>query len=185
MNAVAALFEMVPSLARGCHPILGRRGPWLPLPNVWLLVSCGDQADADKFVPILRDTPAAIRGVSLEPLLGPIILATRGLDWVICGGESGQHARPMHPDWARALRDQCEAAGLPFFFKQWGEWAPFYYRDDGESQKSFVFDADSAFRRMTVHRIGKANAGRLLDGVEHSGFPRRFLPFSQMFGEAV
>ena len=87
------------------------------------------------------------------------------IDWVICGGESGPKARPMHPDWARSLRDQCEAAGVPFFFKQWGEWCecaqypkkpvplcPFHYG-------------------VTVHRVGTKAAGDLLDGVQHREFP--------------
>jgi len=132
----------------------------MPLPNVWLGVSVEDQAAADARIPILLDTPAALRFISAEPLLGPVDLtyldtgrqpqeyeaeridALRGgvawesdgtivarpsvgnIDWVIAGGESGPDARPMHPDWARSLRDQCAAAGVPYFFKQHGEWAP-------------------------------------------------------------
>ncbi len=143
-----------------------------PLPNVWLGVSIEDQATADERIPILLETEAAIRWLSVEPLLGPINLTQRPMvdgvwwnaltgreylsdgrevvytpdfqgqdnkiDWVIVGGESGKHARPMHPDWARSLRDQCVADGVPFFFKQWGEWLPFeetgqppFYRDCG------------------------------------------------------
>lgn len=109
-------------------------GNW-PLPNVWLGVSAEDQKWFDIRWPALRDTPAAVRMVSLEPPLAPIELPATalgsdphtdqpGLDWVIVGGESGSRARPMHPDWARALRDQCNAAGIPFLFKQWGEWTP-------------------------------------------------------------
>lgn len=137
-----------------------------PLPNVWLGVSTEDQRRADERVPDLLETPAAVRFVSAEPLLGPIDfegirrhnptgkpwinalrgLVTRGdylarspgecsfntstrfpgelptLDLVIVGGESGPNARPMHPDWVRYLRDRCTAAGVSFFFKQWGEW---------------------------------------------------------------
>lgn len=110
----------------------GREGPFRPLDHVWLGVSVEDQAHADERIPELLATPAAVRFVSAEPLLGPLhYLTDRGdsdanwvprLDWTICGGESGPGARPMHPDWARALRDQCQAAGVPFFFKQWGEW---------------------------------------------------------------
>jgi protein gp37 len=125
----------------------------LPLPNVWLGVSTERQQEADERIPLLLQTPAAVRFISAEPLLGHIDLhalnlatktpsnALRGirrvphdreeltepttkLDWVIVGGESGPAARPMHPDWARSLRDQCAAAGVPFFFKQWGEWLP-------------------------------------------------------------
>jgi protein gp37 len=119
-----------------------------PLPNVWLGVSVENQKAADERVPLLLKTPAAVRFISAEPLLGPVNLRTlceevegyvdslcglvvcdgRGtkeinaIDWVICGGESGPGARPMHPDWARGLRDQCKVSGVPFFFKQWGEW---------------------------------------------------------------
>ena len=90
-------------------------------PNVWLGVSAEDQEHADLRVPVLRDIPAAVRFASLEPLLGPIVLPERsGLDWVIVGGESGKYSRPMKPEWARDIRDQCDAEGIRFFFKQWG-----------------------------------------------------------------
>ena len=110
-----------------------------PLPNVWLGVSTEDQKWADIRIPALLDTPAAVRFISAEPLIGPITLSAdaigryyggdpredeRGLDWVIVGGESGRGARPMHPDWARSLRDQCTSAGVPFLFKQWGGRTP-------------------------------------------------------------
>lgn len=116
-----------------------------PLRNVWLGVSAEDQQRADERVPELLATPAAVRFVSAEPLLGPIdftfieaatregrehgikidaLKPPRGLDWIIVGGESGKDARPMHGDWARTIRDQCAAAGTAFFFKQWGDWAP-------------------------------------------------------------
>lgn len=114
-----------------------RSFPW-PLPNVWLGTSVEDQDRADERIPFLLQTPAAVRWISAEPLLGPINLdswpdrcwlhtvgsdgaATRaGLDWVVCGGESGPGARPMDPSWARSIRDQCVAAVVPYFFKQWG-----------------------------------------------------------------
>jgi protein gp37 len=112
--------------------------PDWPLPNVWLGVSVEDQKTADKRIPMLLQTPAAVRFVSYEPALGPVDFGafmsppgsswsrevalawddTSELDWVIMGGESGPGARPMHPDWARSVRDQCQAAGVPFFFKQ-------------------------------------------------------------------
>ena len=115
-----------------------------PLPNVWLGVSVEDQATADERIPHLLDAPAAVRFISAEPLLGPIDLAAYGFDcpacankndvdapcpygrpdWIIAGGESGPGARPMHPDWARSIRDQCSAAGVAFFFKQNGAWGP-------------------------------------------------------------
>jgi protein gp37 len=129
---MAPALKAIP-LGKFCHS-----GPW-PLPNVVLGVSAEDQARADERIPDLLATPAAGRGVSIEPCLGPIDLtrfldvdAATGsaddgpfnvLDWTIVGGESGPNARPMHADWARAIRDQCEAAGIAFFFKDWGEWA--------------------------------------------------------------
>lgn len=88
-----------------------------PLPNVWLGVSVENQETADRRIPCLLDTPAAVRFVSAEPLLGPVVLPV-GLNWVIAGCESGAHRRPMNIEWARNLRDQCQAAGAPFFLKQ-------------------------------------------------------------------
>jgi protein gp37 len=94
--------------------------------NVCLMVSTENQEWAERRIPILLGTPARWRGLSCEPLLGGIDLAPwlGGLDWVIVGGESGKGARPMDPDWARSLRDQCAGAGVSYFFKQWGAWAP-------------------------------------------------------------
>ena len=95
-----------------------------PLSNVWLGVSVEDRARLDR-VDRLRETPGANRFLSLEPLLEDLgEFDLTGIDWVIVGGESGPNARPMHPEWARSIRDQCQAAGAPFFFKQWGEWLP-------------------------------------------------------------
>lgn len=110
----------------------------LPMPNVWLGTTVWNQDSADNNIPPLLATPAALRWVSYEPALGPVDFEcfpstgcptgwlddVPGIDWVVCGGESGPGARPMHPDWARSVRDQCKAAGVPFWFKQWGEWAP-------------------------------------------------------------
>ena len=100
-----------------CGPLSG------PLPNVWL----GTSIESDRYAfraDHLRNTPAAIRFLSLEPLLGPLpSLDLTGIDWVIVGGESGPGARPMHPDWVRDIRDRCVDAGVAFFFKQWGNWA--------------------------------------------------------------
>jgi protein gp37 len=103
----------------------------VPLPNVWLGTSCENQSTADERIPHLMGTPAAVRFLSCEPLLGPIRLAdvpqtmhprdcAGPLGWVIVGGESGPKARPMHSYWVRLLRDECTGAGVPFFFKQWG-----------------------------------------------------------------
>jgi protein gp37 len=114
----------------GTHKGLGDGNYW-PLPNVWLGTSVEDQATADERIPHLLRCPAAVRFVSAEPLLGPIDLADAVVkrqlgdpqpNWVIAGGETGPGARPAHPDWVRALRDQCQAASVPFFFKQWGEY---------------------------------------------------------------
>jgi protein gp37 len=146
-NAAAML-----DAAMRAHTV-GREG-WADnyLPNVWLGATVVNQAEADRDIPKLLATPAAVRFLSVEPMLGPIDLTRAlplryevgigaqtmdsgrlpGIDWVICGGESGPGARPMHPDWARSLRDQCAAAGvlLPFLFKQWGEWLPVNQMDD-------------------------------------------------------
>lgn len=186
--------------------------PQLPLRNVWLGVSAEDQRRADERIPILLDTPAAIRWVSAEPLLGPLDLkawlwttvvkpATCGptvitgkwsalrpsLDWVVLGGESGPNARPMHPDWARQPRDQCAAARVPFFFKQWGEWAAHIDRDidDDDWRAAYGQMETGRYRWLNLEggigfhgdrfhvmrRVGKKAAGRLLDGVQHDGMP--------------
>lgn len=117
----------------GAWPTCDMAHEW-PLPNVWLGVSTENQNFAHERIPWLLDTPAAVRFISAEPLLGPIRLGIyvyknpneqrELLDWVIAGGESGPNARPMHPEWALSLRDQCVADGVPFFFKQWGSWIP-------------------------------------------------------------
>jgi protein gp37 len=214
-------------------PIYGEAGDW-PLPNVWLGVSVEDQARADERIPDLLATPAAVRFISAEPLLGPINLAriapdlpghipnrkgieaiepltgkryrynvvraggkhfftsyshgwnfkgqNARLDWVIVGGESGPGARPMHPDWPRSLRDQCQAAGVAFHFKQWGEWAE--VRDVDGSVRSEGAGSIGAWRSSSgwrflergdghaeVWRVGKKTAGRLLDGRTHDELP--------------
>ena len=151
-------------------------GRW-PLPNVWLGVSVENQAAADKRIPWLLKTPTAVRFISAEPLLGPVDVSLylrqvrmegevedQKLDWVICGGESGPGARPMHPDWARSLRDQCAAAGVPFFFKQWGEWLP--QLQDGAPGDPWLINASDI-----PERVGKKAAGALLDGREWKQFP--------------
>ncbi len=160
----------------------GGAATW-PLPNVWLGVSVEDQTRADERIPDLLATPAAVRFISAEPLLGPVDLTSIDvnawepidsigvafgderptIDWVIVGGESGPGARAMHPDWARSLRDQCAAAGVAFHFKQWGEWGPF----NGQ----LVTNIPVACNGGVMDRYGKKPAGRLLDGVEHNGVP--------------
>lgn len=156
--------------------------------NCWLLTSISTQADAGKNIPELlkcRDL-VPVLGVSAEPLLGPVELgvtrreardsrasqlAPRAfLDWLIVGGESGPHARPMHPEWARGLRDQCQAAGVPFFFKQWGEFLPFD-QCGAADVKLPIEDAMNHAATGAPVRVGKAKAGRLLDGSEWNEFP--------------
>ena len=105
-----------------------------PLRNVWLGVSVEDQQRADERIPWLLKTPAAVRFLSCEPLLDGLgRLDLRGINWVIVGGESGPKARPMHPEWVRSIRDQCVAADVPFFFKQWGSWLPCFTEAHYES----------------------------------------------------
>jgi protein gp37 len=114
--------------------------PDLPWPeNVWMGVSVENQRWTSR-VGVLRAIPAQVRFLSCEPLLGPLTLDLRGIHWVIAGGESGPRARPMQLSWARGVRDQCVAAGVPFFFKQWGA------------------------HDVTGRRVGKKTAGRELDG---------------------
>ena len=181
--------------------------PWLDghwPENVWIGTSVEDQASADARILHLLGCPAPVKFLSMEPLLGPVTLPDTFLTlgrngWVIVGGESGPKARPMHPDWARSIRDQCIAAGVPFLFKQWGEWAPqigavdgWTIDDDPEISRfdHLEWDEDrkawgEPFRPMwcdfqdgnydeeqVVSRIGKRRSGRLLDFVEWSQFPQ-------------
>lgn len=143
--------------------------PW-PLPNVWL----GTSIECDEYswrADEMRATPAAVRFLSLEPLLSSLpSLDLTGIDWVIVGGESGPKARPMDPDWARSLRDRCIADGVAFHFKQWGEWVPngtfaVGWLDNGELCGSVGREWPSGFRgREIFKRVGKKAAGRELDG---------------------
>jgi protein gp37 len=111
-----------------------------PYPSVWL----GTSIENDRYTfraDHLRATPAAVRFLSLEPLIGPLpSLDLTGIDWVIAGGESGRGARPMHPDWARDIRDRCLYAGIPFFFKQWGAWVPVETVYDDELRDDVLVD---------------------------------------------
>lgn len=192
--------------------------PWevWPLRNVWVGVSVEDQKRADLRIPALLDTPAAVRWISAEPLLGPVDLSRwmgaltcgcggepggptfgcsagcmeptpGGIDWVVVGGESGPRARPMHPQWARDLRDQCTAAGVPFLFKQFGAWVPeSACLHPGNAPAAFL-DLDGTFRPLvngkpetspmargdaiTIRRVSKKAAGRSLDGRVWDEFP--------------
>jgi protein gp37 len=163
-----------------------------PLPNVWIGVSTENQSTAEERIPQLLETPAAVRFVSAEPLLGPIdftrffhspIDFTTGLHWIIVGGESGPRARPMHPDWVRDIREQCAASDVPFFFKQWGQWFP---RSQWEHNPHLVLPDDDLVAdpvnvphihrfadHVIMHSVGKKRSGRILDGVLHDARPAR------------
>jgi len=158
--------------------------------NVWLGTSVEDQERADERIPLLLETPAAVRFLSVEPLLGPVHinrafmprvghrLNPSPLHWVIVGGESGPGARPMNPDWARHIREQCADADVPFFFKQWGEWGPFARIDldwfaERKAGGHFANRPDlSDAVGWPMQRAGKSKTGRTLDGVEWNEFPR-------------
>jgi protein gp37 len=171
------------NIARMVHAhgaIAGNGTRYLP-ENVWLGTTCEDQKRADFNVPALLATReqlgARVLFVSVEPMLEAIDLVPfihcdvgNTLDWVICGGESGPQARPMHPDWARSLRDQCAAAGVPFLFKQWGEWID--HDQPGVDMLGTATSPLHTFDRSHVSvRLGKRLAGRQLDGRTHDGFP--------------
>lgn len=162
-------------------------------PNVWLGTTVENQEEAARRLPHLLSVPAKVHFVSCEPLLGEVRLdrvsirddsvvygaeapALALISWVICGGESGKGARPMHPDWARSLRDQCKAAGVPFHFKQHGEWVPLqagegYWPSDADTCIRLLSDGSRSPDGWPMQRVGKKFAGRLLDGVTHDEFP--------------
>jgi protein gp37 len=128
LSFIREVFEVMERASQHTFQVLTKRArrlaslaPKLPWPpNVWV----GATVEAQEYtwrIDCLREVPAAVRFISLEPLLGMFEdLPLHGVDWVICGGESGPRARPMRAEWARAIRDRCTAAGVPFFFKQWG-----------------------------------------------------------------
>ncbi|MEX2015165.1 MAG: phage Gp37/Gp68 family protein, partial [Candidatus Hydrogenedentales bacterium] len=135
--------------------------------NVWAGVTAENQRWAQARVPLLLELPAAVRFLSCEPLLGALDLSpwlngSRRVDWVIAGGESGHKARPMNPEWARKLRNQCLSASVPFHFKQWGHWRPDYASASPTRRRVVV--PDSAGRPVSLVRLGKHAAGRELDG---------------------
>lgn len=174
--------------------------------NIWLGMTAENQNALDARWPVMESFahawfPAKLF-ISAEPLLGPLDLSgcteeeeiggedssyvTRSVDWVIVGGESGPGARPMHPDWARSLRNQCKDAEISFFFKQWGEWAP--VECEPETWHDFMDlhgKIGQCFRRadgtwkqdprgespVIIQRVGKAKAGDLLDGMQWHEFP--------------
>lgn len=177
-------------------------GNWWPLRNLWLGVSVEDQKRADLRVPALLQTPAAVHWLSCEPLLGPVdltkwldqhgpwnyvgpgVLCYCGepvrnerctgdqIDWVVAGGESGPRSRPMHPDWVRSLRDQCQEYGTPFFMKQWGNWVPpSEMPSDTFIDWDLIHGTDIVDRDIPV-RVSKNRAGRLLDGRTWDEYPQ-------------
>lgn len=222
-NGSPAWHEQTGRLEDAIVAISNTLGVGKPLPNVWLGVSVEDQVRADERIPHLLTTPAAVRWLSCEPLLGPVELgevpadpggssrtlfgplsgycpthfrcegfcdcpeAQPRLHWIVAGGESGPGARPMHPDWARSLRDQCAAAGVPFFFKQWGEWAPHRPAAGGDlggdvragqvctvnpSGRTIYEQSELTGRGgepgcVYMAKVGKKRGGRLLDGGTH------------------
>lgn len=160
--------------------------------NVWVGTTVGTQKAADEMLAPLLAVPAAIRFLSVEPLTEAVqIDSLDGIHWVIVGGESGGKARPMHPDWARSLRDQCASAGVAFLFKQWGEWTPgenltkggrlrcaWWQGEDCGFDRWIIGtqtdkQSESAHRddQPDVYRVGKEAAGRLLDGRTHDDVP--------------
>lgn len=165
-------------------PICWKKNGWPK--NVWLGTSVEYQNAADERIPHLMDAPAALRFLSCEPLLGPVEIPLhlgakfgradfnkwgqlvtveepqRKIHWVIAGGESGPGARPCHPDWARSLRDQCQASGVAFHFKQWGEWLPLASADQASHYRNApMHEFEDGIRSV---RVGKKLAGRVLDG---------------------
>lgn len=163
--------------------------------NVWLGASIVNQAEADRDIPKLASLHAHVKFLSMEPLLGPVRLdqnvpderalrwcrpMIRMVDWVIVGGESGRGARPMHPAWARSLRDQCAVAGVPMLFKQWGEWLP-AIKGRSITGPTLILEGAAPFTNnpqwhgfddgQHTARVGKKAAGRQLDGAQHDGFP--------------
>lgn len=170
--------------------------------NWWTGLTVCNQAEADAKIPVFLQVPGK-KFLSIEPMLGPVNLrsiiftdirnvdALRGdiyqygkfvrvggkIDAVILGGETGAGARPLHPDWVRSVRDQCAAAGVPFFFKSWGEWAPIGSAKqgirltiDGRDGRYLenCFEGDN---QTWLHKVGRKVAGRLLDGRTHDDLP--------------
>jgi len=159
--------------------------------NVWLGTTAENQRSYDERIEDLYNVQDLCNFLflSCEPLLGPLKLAIHQypVDWVIAGGESGPNARPSHPNWFRGLREQCATAGVPFFFKQWGNWqagsdpnvdGKIMLSDGriGETPKALGFTPArsvewNSLAPNVVTNVGKKRSGRFLDGVEHNGFP--------------
>lgn len=162
------LSKRIGNAVKMCDPCDGN--PLLP-ENAALGATMVTQEEWDRDMPKLRRAGEVLGArftfASVEPMLGSINMRGDLPDWVICGGESGPNARPMHPDWARSLRDQCTAAGVPFLFKQWGEWGD---AEDWPREMQETLELEGKADGNNV-RVGKHRAGRYLDGVEHNAFP--------------
>ena len=148
--------------------------PWksTPQPNVWLGTTAENQRWATRRIERLLSVDAAVRFLSCEPLLSAIDLTPwlkhGQIQWVIAGGESGGAARPTHPNWIRALRDQCQKHAVPFHFKQWGHWSP---EANGEPSKKMLELLDEAGRLERLSWRPKKSSGRTLDGRTYDGYP--------------
>lgn len=188
---VEFIFNKYYQRLKNVHSVYGITDKWMSKNshNIWLGVSIENQETADERIPLLLQTPATVRWISAEPLLGPVTLkmhdfsdrghgqgwiGTQGnaaktptIDWVVTGGESGPKARPANPEWFRSLRDQCKTAGVPFFFKQWGEYLPLDYPF---LEKKFSANPIIS-KGCGFVRAGKKAAGRSLDGKEYSEYP--------------
>lgn len=157
-------------------------GPDFCYPNVWIGTTAENAEEYQRRWPYVALTPAALRFVSAEPLLGD--LGDLGLgrpgapQWIITGGESGPSARPSHPNWFRSPRDQCAAAGVPYLHKQNGEWVPGGHPAAAELPATSLGDQMKLMAKsgqfpdgQSMFLVGKKAAGRLLDGVQHDGMP--------------
>lgn len=143
--------------------------------NIWIGTTVENQRFADLRLPHILRVPARVRFLSCEPLLGSLDLTSwfnrpsyYSIDWVIAGGESGVHSRPMHPDWVLRLLDQCQRAQVPFHFKQWGHWVPAHILDDPRPGTPLQLTNE---RTVDMIAAGKARSGRLLDGQTWDGLP--------------
>lgn len=155
-------------------------------PNVWLMPTVENQEVADKVIPILLTLPFWAKGISAEPLLGPLDFLNKTVEWengislvsdqidfIVTGGESGKNARPSHPDWFRTLRDQCAETDTAFNFKQWGEWihCEAWPNDRNGEVKDIHQWAGEKKGEGNMYLVGKHKASRLLDGREHNEMP--------------
>lgn len=179
LEFIKQVFAVMNDTPKHTYQILTKRSSRLPLladrlqwgSNIWMGVSVEDAEHLYR-IDDLRQVPAPVRFVSAEPLLGPLGgINLDGIHWLIAGGESGPGARPMHPDWARSLRDQCQQAGMAFFFKQWGAWVPPNHMPPDTFMTWDVANGTSAYDRDAPWRVGKKAAGRELDGRTWDEYP--------------